>query len=147
MQADVARGALSRDARLQLPIPSVVHCGVLLFAVKMSLTVRGFARTLDWIRWHVQDVSHASPASLEAVRAVERAVAMAGALFPGRALCLEQSLVLYYLLRRQGVAARYRHGVQAYPFEAHAWVEYRGYPLNDVPEHVALFTPLPDQLP
>lgn len=81
------------------------------------------------------------------MKATERAVAMAGALYPGRALCLEQSLVLYYLLRRQRVAVRYCQGIQPHPFEAHAWVEYEGKPLNDVAEHAKLFTRFPDQLP
>ena len=72
---------------------------------------------------------------------------MAGALYPGRALCLEQSLALYYLLRRRGVPVRYCQGVQPYPFEAHAWVEYGGTPINDVIDHVTLFARFPDQLP
>ncbi len=33
-----------------------------------------------------------------------------------------------------------RLGIQRYPFMAHAWVEYRGEPINDVPEHVRIFT-------
>ncbi len=72
---------------------------------------------------------------------------MAAALFPGRALCLEQSLTLYVLLRLAGATVRLRLGVQAYPFGAHAWVEYLGRPLNDIEEHVAFFAPLPDVLP
>jgi hypothetical protein len=74
-------------------------------------------------------------------------VALAGALYPGRARCLEQSLVLYYLLRGRGVAARYCQGVQPNPFQAHAWIEYRGEIITDVEEHVARFARLPDQLP
>jgi transglutaminase-like putative cysteine protease len=72
---------------------------------------------------------------------------MAGALYLGRAKCLEQSLALYYLLRRQGVAVAYCQGVQPYPFRAHAWVEYRGQVINDVPEHARFFARLPEQLP
>jgi hypothetical protein len=83
---------------------------------------------------------------MESILATEHSVAMAGALYPGRALCLEQSLVLYYILRRQGVAVRYRQGVIAFPFEAHAWIEYLGEVINDVPEHARRFVPLPDQL-
>jgi hypothetical protein len=80
------------------------------------------------------------------VKATEHAVAMAGALYPGRALCLEQSLVLYYLMRRQGVAVNYCQGVQPYPFQAHAWIEYDGEPINDVAEHVKRFARLPEEL-
>ncbi len=50
-----------------------------------------------------------------------------------RANCLEQSLVLWWLLRRQDLAAELRIGVrkQAARFEAHAWVVHDGLVLND----------------
>jgi hypothetical protein len=44
------------------------------------------------------------------------------------------------------VAVRYRQGVQPFPFKAHAWLEYRGEVINDVPEHAKQFTPLPESL-
>lgn len=51
---------------------------------------------------------------------------------PGKFTCLEESLVLWYLLRGQGIAARLRIGVRKIneKFEAHAWVEYGGEALN-----------------
>jgi hypothetical protein len=76
------------------------------------------------------------------VAASEYAVAMAAALYPGHAACLERSLTLYWHLRRAGVPVAYRMGVQMYPFLAHAWVERDGVPINDVPEHVRLFRPI-----
>lgn len=50
-----------------------------------------------------------------------------------RANCLEQSLVLWWMLRRHGIAADLLIGAnkQAGRFEAHAWVEYFGVVLND----------------
>jgi hypothetical protein len=48
-------------------------------------------------------------------------------------------MVLFYVLRRAGVSAEFRIGVQPYPFLAHAWVEYLGQPINDVPEHIKRF--------
>ena len=50
-----------------------------------------------------------------------------------RANCLPRSLVLYYLLRRQGIEAELRIGVQRESdiFAAHAWIELQGVPLND----------------
>ena len=130
-----------------LKVPSVLECAVMIIALKMSLRLRGFARTLEWIGYRVQGVPPLPSVDSEALRASEHAVAMAGALYPGRALCLEQSLVLYYLLRRQGVPVKYCQGVQPRPFEAHAWIEYQHRPLNDVTEHVKLFARLPGQLP
>jgi len=47
--------------------------------------------------------------------------------------CLHQSLVLWWLLRRQGIACELRLGVrkQHGSVEAHAWVEHNGAVLND----------------
>ena len=84
---------------------------------------------------------------LATARTAEYRVAMVGALYPGRARCLEQSLTLYVLLRCKGVAVKYRHGVKRYPFQAHVWIEYQGQVINDVSEHVEQFAILPDQLP
>ena len=52
----------------------------------------------------------------------------------GSPSCLEESLVLLHLLRRQGIAAQLRIGVKknAAKFEAHAWVECGGAVLNEV---------------
>ncbi|HKE07531.1 MAG TPA: lasso peptide biosynthesis B2 protein, partial [Candidatus Acidoferrum sp.] len=46
--------------------------------------------------------------------------------------CLEESLILWYLLRKQGIASRLRIGVRKVneKFEAHAWVEQEGVALN-----------------
>jgi hypothetical protein len=127
--------------------PSYFRCALLLTEVKLRLAMQGYERTLDWLRHKVGSISPAEWPGVEEVRAVEYRVAMTAALYPGRAKCLEQSLTLYYLLRRQRVPARYWHGVQPYPFEAHAWIEYDGEVMNDVPEHVHQYTPLPSQLP
>jgi len=128
-------------------MPSVLHSGILIAWLKGWLRFRGFLPTLEWIRRRVERLPATTEAGLEWVRGVEYRVAMAGALYPGRARCLEQSLALYYLLRRQGVAAVYCQGVQPYPFRAHAWIEYRGEVINDVEEHARFFARLPEQLP
>lgn len=131
----------------RIRIPSVWWCGLTIAFIKLLLTTRGFAGTIKWISQHVGSIPQDEAADMELVKSVEQALAMAGALYPGRALCLEQSLALYYLLQRHGVAVRYCQGVQPHPFRAHSWVEYRGEPINDVAEHAKLFTRLPDQLP
>lgn len=47
--------------------------------------------------------------------------------------CLPRSLVLWAMMRRAGLAADLRIGVQkkADVFAAHAWVEYAGVPVNE----------------
>jgi hypothetical protein len=129
-----------------LPVPSPLQCGLLLLAAKVALGTIGSLRSLRWIRRRHASVPVGSAADSDTVKAVERAVAMAAAFYPGRARCLEQSLVLYHWLRRAGVPARFCMGVQAHPFIAHAWIEWCGEVINDVPEHVALFSRLPDDL-
>jgi hypothetical protein len=109
--------------------------------LKTALGTVGFRRTLHWIHTHaLRTPAHdVEPA---VVGRIEYAVAMAAALYPGHAACLERSLMLYWHLRRAGVPVRFRMGVQMYPFLAHAWVEHRGRPVNDVPEHVRRFRPI-----
>ena len=50
-----------------------------------------------------------------------------------RANCLPTSLTLAYLLGQQGIDTDLRVGVRkvAGVFEAHAWVEFQGQPLNE----------------
>ena len=127
--------------------PTALRCALMIFALKLSLRLWGFGPVTKWITSRVREVPQSAPSSPSYVRAAERAVARASALYPGRAKCLEQSLVLYYLLRRRGIAVQYCQGVMAYPFEAHAWVEYAGEVLNDIPEHAVSFARLPAPLP
>jgi hypothetical protein len=128
-------------------IPSFATRLFTIAQIKRSLRRRRFEDTLAWIRAEVGGVPASEDARIEQVRALEYAVAMAGAFYPARAKCLEQSLTLYLLARRQGIAVRYCQGMQLYPFQAHAWITYRGQVINDVPEHVKHFTTFPDQLP
>jgi hypothetical protein len=57
--------------------------------------------------------------------------------------CLEQSLVLWWLLRRRRIAAELRIGGRKEEgrFEAHAWVELGSVVLNDSGEEHLHFTP------
>jgi transglutaminase superfamily protein len=147
ISTSLAAPELVAERDSNVPVPSVARCMLMLFALKLALGTAGFDRTIRWIRRRVESVSTGLAPGAGEIAAVEHSVAMAGALYPGRALCLEQSLVLYYVLRRSGLSVEYCQGVQAHPFLAHAWVEHRGEPINDVPEHVKHFVILPAQLP
>ncbi|HEY9516202.1 MAG TPA: lasso peptide biosynthesis B2 protein [Gemmatimonadaceae bacterium] len=137
----------SSTASNQIRVPSVLTSGIMIAALKLSLKVRGYKRTIQWVRRRVERVPVRADVPPTVVKAAEWWVAMAAAFYPGRAQCLERSLVLYYILRRQGVPLKYCHGVQPWPLISHAWVEYRGEVVNDVPERVNEFSRLPDQLP
>jgi hypothetical protein len=151
MYPESSRGlSIDNEVQLQgarLRIPSVIRCGATIVMVKIALRIWGVGRVITWLRRRVEAVPVATLDDDAAVKASERAVALAGALYPGRALCLEQSLVLYYLLRRQGVLVEYCQGVIPRPFQAHAWIEYRGEVINDIAEHARQFARLPDLLP
>jgi hypothetical protein len=140
-----------RDSGVQsacdVVIPSVLRCTIMIIAVKVLLRTLRFGGTIGWLRSRMAAVPVTRSIPRGTVADIAWAVAVAGALYPGRARCLEQSLVLYYHLRCSGVAATYCHGVQPFPFRAHAWVEYEGQPVNDVAEHTCRYSRLPDLLP
>ncbi|AFY99914.1 lasso peptide biosynthesis B2 protein [Calothrix sp. PCC 6303] len=56
--------------------------------------------------------------------------------------CLKKSLVLWYLLRCQGIMSELRIGVRREngEFQAHAWIEHAGVVLNDTPYVYQQFT-------
>jgi hypothetical protein len=119
-------------------VPRAVVVGGMLVAVDLSLRALGLRRTLAWVRrlaaGHRRDVE--PEAARELVERCASRVAKAAAFHPGRAECLEQSLVLWLFLRRRGVAAELRLGVQTRPFMAHAWVEHESRPVNERTEYV-----------
>ena len=125
-----------------LKAPSVGVTLVRFAVLKLALALLGFGRTYRWIERSGAAISRSSADDDTFVRRSEYRVALAAALYPGHAACLERSLMLYWYLRRAGVPATYRMGVQMYPFLAHAWVELDGVAINDVPEHVRLFRPI-----
>ncbi|HET6232338.1 MAG TPA: lasso peptide biosynthesis B2 protein [Longimicrobiaceae bacterium] len=123
--------------------PSIGLCALTLLAVRARLKLRGFGRSIAWAR-RAAGTGAMGGARAEMVESTAYRVAVAAAFFPGRAVCLEQSLALYVLLRRRGVPAQLALGVQPYPFTAHAWVELDGEPVNEDRETVDKFQRLPE---
>jgi hypothetical protein len=121
--------------------PSILGCFITLLFTRLSLKTLGFRRTVRFVRWRAARIGARSPRSTPTLAA--RAVAIAGAFFPGRAVCLEQSLALHLVLKRLGHEATLRIGVQPYPFLAHAWVEHHGQPVLEDEETVARFVAFP----
>jgi hypothetical protein len=129
-----------RRERGALRVPGVLECLWRVAIVRWALKLAGYERTRRWIERRIARVPVIGDGDPPTVARVEYAVALGAALFPGRAQCLERSLVLYDYLRCRGISVQIRLGIQRYPFMAHAWVEYRGETINDVPEHVRIFT-------
>jgi hypothetical protein len=83
------------------------------------------------------------PADADArIASTVKIVDLVAARMPLRSACLSQSLALSALLRVQGIPAEVRLGVRPgdQPLDAHAWVEYRGRPLNETAEIVGSYT-------
>jgi hypothetical protein len=98
------------------------------------LRLRGFRKTQAFLQRFLSssnnqaDSSAADRAAL-AARMVRAAVRHS----VGHPTCLEESLALWWILGRQGIASELRIGVrkQNEKFEAHAWVEREGIALNE----------------
>lgn len=93
----------------------------------------GFFNWKKWTTRFSEKKIKSSPMSMESAQHLANlAAATARRLFV-RTNCLEQSLVLWLLLRRRGVPATLRFGGRKHEaqFEAHAWVEWQGTVLND----------------
>jgi hypothetical protein len=104
---------------------------VTLIGIKLLMLTLGFARTLHFLEWRIGIRFPSVEPDATALDAAAHSVVAAAVMLPGRNECLEQSLSLWYLLRRRGVAADLTFGMRQYPFGAHAWVSYRGEPLNE----------------
>lgn len=121
----------------------VVSAAVALVATRLALRLAGFRfwkAALDFTFPRQISADIRMPATVESVVRFEAAAARH--LF-FRANCLERSLALWWMLRRQGVPANLRLGAQKATgaFEAHAWVELNGVVLNDPSGTHLGFTP------
>jgi hypothetical protein len=111
-----------------LTIPSHI---VQIAIVKLAIRGFGFATTLRAIRRLANNHVTAAPVAEGEAAEIAQRVARAAAFYPGKALCLEQSMVVYFLLLRRRAPVELRIGVQPHGFRAHAWVEYDGRPVYE----------------
>jgi len=108
-----------------------------LVATHVGLRLAGFRRWKGVLMRLMPDLPEISAQTNSALpdsgRAIIRMEAAAARHLFFRTSCLEQSLVLWWMLRRQGIHADLRIGAnkQAGRFEAHAWVEFCGAVVND----------------
>jgi hypothetical protein len=122
-----------------------------LFVTWTSLRIFGFSSWKNWTTHLSAKNNSVPPMSVEGARQLANlSTATARRLFI-RTNCLEQSLVIWFLLRRRGVSATLRFGGRkdGDQFEAHAWVEWQGVVLNDegaVREKFTPFEPLEEPL-
>jgi len=131
------------------------RAGLLLPLVAVSLRLRGFTKTKMGLQSRLSASAALELKAEQAAEAVQRTCRMVRAAMRYgtiHATCLEASLVLWYLLKKQGVAVDLRIGVRKLndKFEAHAWVEYQGAALNQAEDrhrHFAAFDSEFSELP
>ena len=107
---------------------------LLLPLIALALKLKG----LKWTRARISsrskpDLSVPDDEQLEIARSVARMVYAAAHHGPYRTNCLKKSLATLWLLRRKGIAANLKIGVnkEVADFSAHAWLEYQGKVLVD----------------
>jgi Transglutaminase-like superfamily len=148
-----AQEAIWRKWRRFRTLPPLQRERVFRAMAFLPLTEAGL-RMMGFRRWK-QLIEHFSPpvprrrilepaAQLELAESITRAAGSAERHGPGTPNCLERSLTLWWLLRREGIDGELRIGARKNEsrFEAHAWVELRGVVLNDSPnvhKHYARF--------
>lgn len=115
--------------------------------VTVSLALFGYRRThavlSRWPRPRARSFSDEST-RLARAKSVARIVNLAAGSGPVRATCLRRSLLLWWLLRRDGIETVVKVGVHRGgdgALDAHAWVEYLGLPLNDTDDVADRFIP------
>jgi Transglutaminase-like superfamily len=111
------------------------RAAILLPLVRWSLRLRGYGKTFTSLQSRAQFQAKGTETpteSREEVQVVCHMVRAALRYSIAQYTCLEESLALWYLLRKQGIPACLRIGVrkQKEQFEAHAWVEHGGEALN-----------------
>ena len=118
-----------------------------LLATWVGLRLAGFRRWKTVLAWLAPSPSvtarQTAAAQREAAQTIARISAAAARNFFFDTNCLEQSLVLWWLLRRRGIAAELRIGARKEfeRFEAHAWVEVDSAVLNDASAEHQHFVP------
>jgi Transglutaminase-like superfamily len=147
--------ALDREARWLF-----LRAGVLLPLISLSLRLRGFRATQASLQKFLpcslkcenfsDGIRDVVPS--EGARKTIRMLCAAVRYGPGSPTCLEESLALWWLLGRQGIATTVRIGTRKLNgrFEAHAWTECDGVALNepeDPHHHYAAFDAAFDSLP
>jgi hypothetical protein len=121
----------------------LVRLAILLPAVSVALKVLGIGRTYRALVGRCGRLLDDDISADERTRARRLAylIGVAARRGPFRARCLEQSLMLTWLLHRRRVRAELRIGVANLEcrLSAHAWVELAGQVLNDSPSVAAKY--------
>lgn len=123
----------------------VVEAAAGLTGTWIGLRLAGFRRwkaALEWLGPRTP-LEPFGTGVIESARAIARLESSAARNLILRTNCLERSLVLWWLLRRRGIASELRVGARknTHKFEAHAWVECGGIVVEEAAENHLHFAP------
>jgi hypothetical protein len=125
----------------------VIEATAALLATWLGLRLAGFRRWKSVLAWQGPSANAITPlrgaSQQESARVIAQLAAAAARNLFFSTNCLEQSLILWWLLRRLGIAAELRIGARKEldRFEAHAWVEVDSAALNDANAEHRHFVP------
>jgi len=116
--------------------------------VALGLRLHGFQRTGEWLG--LKAGQSGAPQNMDFLRRAQEITLLVNGLaarIPIATTCLTRSLVLWRLLRAEGIDGQLYIGVRttqtvADPLLAHAWVECNGHVLNDSPDVHTLYRPI-----
>lgn len=121
----------------------LARVSVMLPLVDASLRIAGFQRTYNWLMRLASRSNSENDPNLASLARTAQSIGLARNQFPRyRPTCLPQSLVLWHLLRSEGMAAELNIGVRKADneFSAHAWIEVDGQVINDAPDVANQYT-------
>lgn len=110
----------------------LLHCWLLLLLADVALRLLPFSRVERWSDCRLRAIQDPTKAAAQVAR-LHRFVGIAARKHLYPMTCLRRSLVLRWLLGRQGVPVELKLGVrrEASGLEAHAWIEYEGQPVGE----------------
>ncbi|MBL4883365.1 MAG: lasso peptide biosynthesis B2 protein [Planctomycetaceae bacterium] len=129
-----------------LDLALIFYAALCVPAVSIALKVFGFRRCAGRVNRRYCSSKESASVSDDWGRAarVARLVEIAARNSIWKRNCLRTSLLLAYFLRKKGIPAGLQIGVRP-PGKgdliAHAWVEWDGHVLNDVPHVAEIYTP------
>ena len=126
--------------------------GILLRALILLPLTAAALRTIGFRRWKLflaklvpqnNSTQPVKPESLQSARRIAQLIAAAAKEGIVHGKCLEQSIVLWWLLLRRHAPAELRIGARQSEkgFEAHAWVEVQGNVVNDTEDVLSDYVP------
>ncbi|MGE3949102.1 MAG: lasso peptide biosynthesis B2 protein [Blastocatellales bacterium] len=121
----------------------ILYAGLILSLVVLGLRALGVRRTQLMLGSLFRYVDMKDEKKAESVRRCSSLLDIASRRAPFVINCLERSLALWLLLRRQGIDCQIRLGARRSigSFEAHAWVESDGIVVNDSEFAINQYTP------